>query len=165
MGGLLALAIALWAYQTIQKRPRPEAEFWGIPLGATKSDVKFLKGVPTQAYDNDQKWAYIFKDSSGQSDQYVYLVQFKSERVWVVGYISHSTAGSFGPGVQGIFIGDSLEQVVEKFGDDYHMDTHKDGLRRLFSFDDYRVFFELEKNRVQSYGLYDPELTPKGLRF
>lgn len=165
LGGLLAMAVAFWGYQTIQNRPRPETEFWGIRLGATKSDVKFLKGVPTQAYDNDQKWAYIFKDSSGQNDQYVYLVQFKGDRVWVVGYISHPTAGSFGPGVHGIYIGDSLEEVVETFGKDYHMETDKDGLRRLFSFEYYRLFFELEKNRVQSYGLYDPELAPKGLRF
>jgi len=50
--------IGIIVYSEIKDRPRHAAEFWDISLGASKADVKFLKGKP-KGYINQNTWIYI----------------------------------------------------------------------------------------------------------
>jgi hypothetical protein len=63
---LLTIAAGGWyAYSLIPAKPNRQVVFWDIPLGATESDVKFLKGTPTKTLDDD-RWVYEkTKTSSG----------------------------------------------------------------------------------------------------
>jgi len=65
--GLIVIALGLLIYNTIKERPKVQASFWDISLGATESDVKFLKGAPdavSKIKDKDT-WEYVFKTGSG----------------------------------------------------------------------------------------------------
>src|SRR5262249_50969240 len=133
--GLIVIALGLLIYNTIKERPKVQASFWDISLGATESDVKFLKGAPdavSKIKDKDT-WEYVFKTGSGyfvtnektgekawwdgknlypansssRVWDYIYRVGFKNGKVWLIEYVAPNRG--YGPRIQGIDIGDSLE--------------------------------------------------------
>lgn len=54
--------------------------------GATKSDVKFLKGVAPVLSPDDNLWIYdtYTYENGGMQWQYGYRVQFEKGKVWLV---------------------------------------------------------------------------------
>jgi hypothetical protein len=156
--GLILIAIALWIYTKIDARAYDQTTFWDIPLGATKGDVKFLKGAPIFE-DAD---SYLFANNSGNND-HVYEILFKNDKVWLIKYFTISNHTN-DPGIQGIHIGDSLEKITQKFGPSSSISASNDELDRVFSFKDYHVFFAMNKNRV-TYGVFDPTIAPRGVEY
>ena len=61
--GLILIASGLWVYSTIEDRPKVEHAFWDIPLDATKSDVRFIKGEPSEK--DDDMWRYFTRHENG----------------------------------------------------------------------------------------------------
>src|SRR5262249_54979798 len=151
---LVVVAMGIWIYNKIESSARVQTTFWDIPLGATKGDVKFLKGTPNDLSEGEDSWAYITYDSTGSLWEYVYRVQFRNGRVWIVSYDANSRM-SFGQGIQGLDLGDTMENVVQKFGTPSHISSSEDELSRVVSFDNYQVFFSLAQNKVTGYGAYD----------
>src|SRR5262249_38610526 len=155
--------------------------------------VKFLKGAPSvvvsQTKDKDT-WEYVFKTGSGyfvanektgekawwdgknlypvnsssKVWDYIYHVGFKNGRVWLIEYFPGS-GRTYRPGIQGIDIGDSLEKITQKFGLSSSVSVSNDELSRAFSFKDYRVFFTMKENRVETYGVFDPAIAPSGVEY
>jgi hypothetical protein len=162
--GLILLATGFWLYNTIEQRPKVQAELWDIPLRATKSDVKFLKGAPSapQNAGTEDNWEYRFENSGGGWN-YIYRVMYEDGKVWSVQYLASSET-AFGPGIQGIYVGDSLEKITQKFGSPSNVSSSKDELKRLFSFIKYQLAFELKEDRVISYGIFDATKS-KGLSY
>jgi hypothetical protein len=162
LAGLILIASGLWIYGTIEKRwPKVQTSFWDIPLGATESDVKFLKGAP-RTKDQDTL-EYLFEDSFSKQWDYIYRIRFKNGKVWLIEYFPGPNT-TYGPRINGINIRDSLEQITKKFGSPSHISTSKDELSRVFSFTKYQVAFELKENRVVGYGVFDSKVAPKGVR-
>jgi hypothetical protein len=116
--------------------------FWDIPLAAKKSDVRFMKGEPTKVDDKDEWHYHIEKDTN---DSALYQVIFRGEHIRLIAY---TTAKSFGSSyLQGIGIGSHVDAVREKFGEPSHVSESKDGLRRIYSYEKYNVFFTLQQTQ------------------
>jgi hypothetical protein len=133
LAGLILIACALWTYNTITQRAKVQTAFWNIPLGATKSDVKFLKGAPkVLPNDKDQDtWEYLTEDTALKQWEYVYRVGFKNDKVWLIEYFA-SRNRTYGPGIQGIDLGDTLEKITEKFGSPSRVSLRRMSCRVLF---------------------------------
>lgn len=85
---ILVVTLGLfYAYFLYQDMPKIENSFWEIPLNATKADVKFMKGKPSET--KDDVWRYIKKDTHGNWET-IYIVQFDEDKVWSVSYYSVS---------------------------------------------------------------------------
>ena len=160
---LILMAIGLWTYSRISDRPRLQTTFWDIPLRATKTDVKFLRGAPNVLSKDQDTLQYLFEDSTGKGWDYIYRIRLKQGKVWLVEYFA-SPNRRYGPGIQGIDIGDSLEKITQKFGKPSHVSTAGDELSRVFSFNKYQLAFELKENRVIGYGVFDATIAPRGVR-
>jgi hypothetical protein len=132
-------------------------------LGATKADVKFLKGEPTEK-DGDI-WSYITYDSSGSQWENMYRLQFNNGKVYLIYYTASPNYSYSGPGIQGINIHYSWEKISEKYGEPSRVSTSEDELSRVYSFNKYGIAFEMKAGGVVGYGVFDPTVAPKGLGF
>jgi hypothetical protein len=153
LGVIVALAVLVgggyYTYYQIDQRPKPQTSFWGIPLNATETEVRFLKGEPTKR--DGTLWVYDTDPSS--RDGAWYIVRFADDGS--LRYVMYSGRGSSIPYLQGISDYSSQETILEKFGKPTNVSTSKDGLKRLLSYAKYNLVFELVQNRVQALGMYD----------
>lgn len=161
LGVILGLALAFYAYNRFEQRPKVAKSFWDIPLGASRSDVKFIKGEPSDQ-DSD-RWTYLTTDQSGNW-RHVYYVYFREEKVWAVAYYS-SHEYDWRENVQGINVGASIDALRQKFGEPSHTAVSDDQLRKIHSYSKYNTIFELAKNKVVGIGIYDPAVKKNGVRF
>src|SRR3989338_323971 len=143
LAALILIAAGLWIYNTIEQRPKVQTTFWDIRIGATEGDVKFLKGSPSDGPINKDRdeWVYVFEGSTLRERttkewDSIYRIRFKTGKVYLVEYRT-SPNRTYGPGIQGIDIGDSLETITQKFGPPSHVSVSKDELSRVFSFNKY----------------------------
>ena len=171
LAALILIAAGLWIYNTIEQRPKVQTTFWDIRIGATEGDVKFLKGSPSDGPINKDRdeWVYVFegstlRDRATNEWDSIYRIRFKGGKVYLVEYRTRPNR-AYGPGIQGIDIGDSLETITQKFGPPSHVSVSKDELSRVFSFNKYQVVFELKENRVFGYGVFDTTIAPKGVGY
>lgn len=228
VGAGCLIALVAYAYTSIQQRPKKETSFGDIPLGATKADVKFLKGEPTEGecklklddlqhpsfkslpsaeqakgrteiynclMENDEavgnlpaserakvvglsspptqeaqktqstdSWTYVTYDSGGSDWEHMYLVQFEDGKVSMVFFVASSNT-LYGPGIQGIDIGNSSKMIFEKFGTPSNVSTSRNELLRMYSFNKYGIAIEMKANRVVGYGVFDTALRPNGFRY
>jgi hypothetical protein len=135
----LALLVVVWIYVR--------------PYAATKDDVTFLKGKPTNIEKKvDWEWWGYGEDTD------TYGVTFTGDRLKLVYYEGrHSSA----PLLQGnSWVQRGSEDVTEKFGTPSHVSKSPDGTVRVYCYSSYNIFFVLEKNTVISYGLYNPSFGP-----
>jgi 4-amino-4-deoxy-L-arabinose transferase-like glycosyltransferase len=143
-----------WAYITISNRPHLEHTFWDIPISASKSDVKFLKGEPSSKTGGEDWdwWEYVGNKESGD---YIYNIAFKKDKIHFIidqgkgSILNHSW-------IQGIGYGSDYGSVVKRFGSPSHTSTTEDQLIRVLSFKKYGIFFLLEKSKVSALGIYNP---------
>ena len=142
-----------WAYITIANRPHLEHTFWDIPISASKSDVKFLKGEPP-SIAGDQ-WTYHAGDD-------YYGIRFRENKIESITFYSCEELrdSRIYPYIQGILYGQNYEEVIQTFGSPSDVSTSKDDLTRVLSFKKYGVFCQLTKNKVVAYGIYNPRFGP-----
>jgi hypothetical protein len=134
--------------------PEVQKNFWGITLDASKSDIKSMKGNPSEV-EKDYKWKYTIE--SQDSNHYSgYLIVFKDDRVRVVVYRGSNRSAA--PELQGIKLFDTAAKVRSNFGEPSQVTTSTNKTNRVFIFDKYHVFFLFKKNKVIQYGIYNPKL-------
>jgi 4-amino-4-deoxy-L-arabinose transferase-like glycosyltransferase len=148
LAGLILIASALWIYSMIEQRPKVEHAFWDIPLDATKSDVRFIKGEPSEKDDN--MWRYFTRHENGNWAT-AYYVHFHEDKVWCITFYANDR--SWETNIQSINIGHGIDEVRRKFGEPSHISISDDELKRLYTFSRYNVVFELEKNKVTALGI------------
>jgi hypothetical protein len=142
--------------------PKPQVVFWDIPLTATESDVKFLKGAATKIIDGGLTWVYENTKSSSGDDDFVYVVKFRDGKVRSILY--------FGPGdpgtshIEGVGYGESYQSVIDTFGPPSYVSIAEDDLERILSFERFNVVFGFARNKVYVYGIYDPKFGPVRLK-
>jgi hypothetical protein len=150
-------------------KPKVQETFLEISLETTKSDIKFLKGNPSEVRE-DGSWEYNSKKGNifdrvalpgiihinfdGDKIKYVefYGVNFKD--------INSENIVELAPELQGIKIDDTSSKIQERLGKPLHISSSDDELKRIFLYDKYHIFFILEQNRVKAYGIYNPEFGP-----
>jgi len=159
LGGMALLLGGIWGYSVYEGRPVPMDEFEGIKLTSTLADVKFLKGDPIAKHSNDERWVYDVHTGSSQPEDAVLIVQFRDAKVRHVTYWANERQ-IVNPYLLGFTVGSEYDQVLKRIGPPSHTSTSQDGLNRLLSFDKYRAFFEFERGRVRTYGIYNPATGP-----
>jgi hypothetical protein len=160
----IALALVLWGsswvYFKFQERPALQTEFEGLRLGATESDVLFLKGKPYAVHESSkEQWAYFANSDSAQSERAFLIISFRDGKVRCIRYTETTTEGHR-PRLLGFTIGSKYEDIVERLGKPSNVSTSKDDLSRVASFAEYNAFFEFEKGRVTEYGIFDNKTGP-----
>ena len=154
--GIAALAGGgVYVTSLIPMKPKVEEIFWGITLNASKADLKFMKGEPTKTEDDG--WTYETKKEYG-NDWSVYRISFRDNKIRYVLYSGSNWLDS--PALQEIRLNDSSQKVHSKFGEPSHTAISDDQLRRIYSYDNYHVFFMLERDQVQAYGIFNPAFEP-----
>lgn len=148
----------LWGYKIYEDRPTPQIEFGSIRLGESMAEVRFRKGEPSKKID-DNVWQYD-DVSSTKADEAMYVVMFKNGKVRSVRYFGSKI---YNPYLLGFTKGSHYDEVIAKLGAPTHTSTSKNGLRRLLSFEKYKVVYGFEQAKVEVYGVYDPTEGP--LRF
>lgn len=131
-----------------QNRATPQTEISGIKLSNTKSDIRFIKGAPD--IEKDNIWAY----REGIDNEYKLLVTFHEDTIRAVIYVGDC---SYCNEISGLGIGDSYEEVIEKFGDPSNLSVSQDKLERLASFEKYNVFFTFRENQIFEFGIFNKE--------
>ncbi|MBI2999219.1 MAG: hypothetical protein HYY46_12365 [Deltaproteobacteria bacterium] len=159
---LLVLAVLLgssvYIYHWISNRPKLSERFWDVPLDATKNDIKFLKGAPSEKRDGDNVWVYKWEKDSNCRDS-TYAIFFDNDKIRFIGYYGPNSVCS-PHGIQGINLGASYQMVLKKFGQPNHVTISEDDLERTISFTKYNAFFTLRENHVTAYGIFNPAFGP-----
>lgn len=148
--------IGFWIYTAVSGRPNIQNEFWGISLQATKGDIKFLKGQPTEINDGDDIWVYVSKDSF-LDQKTTHVIFFKGNKIRsILCSGSYLYAGT----IEGLGIGSTHETIIKKFGEPSYISLSEDDLERIVSFNKYQVFFSVRENKVDDFGIFNPEFGP-----
>ena len=143
-------------YSEWSEEPQVQTEYWGLSLGSSKSDVKFLKGEPKEINEGNNGESWEFADGADGSIFRVDFVDGSIARVMRIG-----RDGGFYRSIQGISPGYSnLETILEKFGDPSNISISEDESSRIYNFDRYNLFFGLSKNKVNLLGIYDSRTGP-----
>jgi hypothetical protein len=149
------LATGLWGYSTYENRSTKQTQFEGVSLSSSSSDVRFLKGEPIHKNSSEDLWVYDAHSGSSQSEDAVLLVQFRNERIRHITYWANERQ-IVNPYLLGFTIGSNYEAVLQKLGEPSNVSTSADGLNRVLSFEKYNCFFEFQRGRVRTFGIYDP---------
>lgn len=151
----VVIGAGVWVYSLISERPHVQTAFWEIPLEATKSDVKFLKGEPTKL-DGENVWVYVTKKGYSNEDFY-HVIYFNGDKLRASLYTG-PYLGS--PGIQGLDIGATQEAILKKFGTPSTISVSEDDLEKIFSFREYNVFFSVRENKAYALGMFNPQFEP-----
>ena len=146
--------IGIFVYIKKSDKPEIQTSFWDITLSSSKSSIKFIKGPPNKIEPEDI-WIYI-SEIFGAPE--AYYLRFNEDRLRLVGYLGGDLSG--GPSIQGIKKGSRLDDILMFFGKPSHISESIDNLKKLYSYENYNVFFIIEDNRVSTYGVYNPKYGP-----
>jgi hypothetical protein len=127
-----------------------ETGLWGVELGISEDDLFFLKGSPKSTSDGhkDTLWTKWHNYEGG------YRVATNAEGT--VGLVIFKEARWADDGIQGIRIGDSLEVLIDKFGEPSTITKNKGGDAskwRRYDYPNFGISFVLAKSKVSSYGV------------
>ena len=148
----IGTGIGIFVYIKMSDQPDIQTSFWDINLESSKPSVEFIKGPPIAVTDEGY-WIYVSKITG---DAEVYVVRFKDDQLWVVGYIGGGSTG--GPGIQGIRQGSSLSEVKNYFGEPSHVVNIRSGGSDLYLYDTFNAFFVIKGGNVSLYGAYNPQI-------
>ena len=154
----LVVVLTSWymIYEWNSKRPRKHDSYMGIALRITEDEVLFLKGKPNKDSEPDF-WVYDLPESSSNNKDGAWIaIRFKNKKIRIVEAVPYGNPGRWQYNLDQVSIGDSSEEVVKKFGQDYTISASEDGLNRIYSFPKFQIFFALAANRVENLGIYDP---------
>jgi len=137
-----------WIYWSSLPPTAPVTELWGIALGASESDVLFLKGEPDEISD-PHTWVYMMSRNRtynvvfGETDQVVSI-----RLVPGAGYSS-------GLPLLGVRAGFDESRLIEQLGEPARVVALADDLRRAYLYPRLNALFILERGTVVSLGIYD----------
>lgn len=147
---LLVGGVAGWIYWNSLPPTSPVAEFWGIALGASKSDVRFLKGEPAEIVEPGT-WVY----EPGRSGRY-HVVFGDTDQVVRIIAVSAAGLGS-GAYLLGVRTGFGSERLADRLGAPSRVIHLSNDLRRAYLYPHLHAVIILEQGAVVSYGIYDVE--------
>ena len=144
-----------FSYEKYESRPKKLDVMWGVSLGSTDSDVKFIKGNPSVI--EDSYWVY-FLDNDPHTVGYI--VHFKDNRVRAVEFVGERFSIPTVNGINGYKELDEAEQIL---GAPTNISRSKDDLSRIYSFEQLGMYFKAEKGSIHSLGIYDPTKWDNGV--
>ena len=166
-----ALAVAYFSWGAIGHfvhRPKPLQEFDGIKLGASESDVKFLRGTPdiTCADPSDSKWrAWAYKLGSKDDIRVgpYFVVSFMDpDGAWSIRVTSIGGTTAILPNLDQVNEFSSLESIESRFGPPSTVNPSDDQLSRDYMFRAYNLRVTFAQGSITDYGIYhskQPEIS------
>ena len=151
--------IGVFVYSKMSDEPDIQTSFWDLNLSNRKATIKFIKGPPSKVKD-ENIWIYI---SEIRGTPEVYYLSFSEDHLRIVGYLGGNLSG--GPGIQGIKEGSSLDDIIKFFGKPSYISESKDDFKKMYSYENYNVFFIVEDNRVSIYGVFNPKYGPMKIEY
>ena len=161
---LVIASIILWQKTSSIE---PANELWGIKIGDTKEDVKYLKGDGNWGgFDSSGQPTWNFADSIWcyWATQYKYnhlnrssfRVNFEGSIVIAITYFAINGDYYDCPVLlKRRFYGYNLKSLQDYFGNYSEVLKTTSGTSRYYCFKPYNVFFIMERNRVSGIGIYD----------
>ena len=137
---LIGFVLSLLVYFVVSKisaLPYKQKELYGVSLYSTKEDILFSQGRPSNS--GATVWTYPEQKITFQGNKVVFIVI--NDRP-----------------IQGICWYSEADEVIAKFGKNAVITSSPDGLKRLYCYPQYNLFFVLEKGRVAEHGIYNPSL-------
>ncbi|PUE09505.1 hypothetical protein B9Z51_11670 [Limnohabitans sp. T6-5] len=148
--GVFAIGGAsIWAWDWYSNRPTKQSELWDVKIGDTVKDVRFKRGIPAKEDVPESGLSYDYV-----ADEMNATVRFKNEKVR--GVILHGANVNSVHFLQGIGIGGHSKEITERFGSDVVITSSRSGLKRLYAYPQYQIFFGLGTDKVEIFGIYDP---------
>ena len=166
----IALACGLAACNAKPDRVQAPADFWGLTPALTKAQITNLKGAPqhmapvSPEHPAGEFWIYTTEHSDPKllAENEVppgsYLVHFRAERISRIEFFGHDQATA--PALMGVRAGDTLDAMTRRLGSPSHVAKSADKPLETVCYEKFRVFFAFRQNRIEAYGLYEPEFGP-----
>jgi len=150
--GLLLLvgSVGGWIYWISLPPTSPVSEFWGISLGASKSDVRFLKGEPSEIVE-PATWVYV------ADRRRTYHLVFGNTDEIVRILVAPGPGFRSGAPLLGVRTGFGTQRLVDRLGEPSRVLRLPNDLRRAYLYTHLNAVFVLEQSAVVSYGIYDVE--------
>lgn len=153
IGGLACLGIlvslAIHGWYVYKERPQPIDTLGAISLGMTPLEVTLALGKPSGTNENDMfdsHRRYVYTDYSGTPE---YIIKF-SEVTNSIEYVESVCSRDYSKTIFGLGKYSSEFEVIKKLGAPVSQSIHKDGLKKMISYPEWKVSFEIEKNDVIS---------------
>lgn len=159
LAAVAILSLGIWSYSTYQERPAAMAEFEGLKLTSTPADVRFLKGEPIAKHSTEDQWVYDAHSGSAQPEDAVVLVKFRDGKIRHVTYWANERQ-IVNPYLLGFSIGSEYEPIIKRLGQPSHISTSANGLNRILSFEQFKIFYDFEQGKVRAFGIFDPSTGP-----
>ena len=139
---IVIIVIAFFVYKHIENQPKLMNNFLDVSLDDKQADIIFSKGKP-KSIEGQKYWVYDGFYIAFNSENKIRFILLFDEKKYI--------------NMQGIYISDDVKKVEAKFGHCDSISISPDKLQRLYKYPSYNVFFDLQKNKVIDFGIYNPE--------
>ncbi len=152
IGGLvvlcIAIGLAIWGWNAYKGRPQPVDALGSISLGMTPVEVTLALGEPNNTNPNDvsdghRRYLYM------EYGTLEYFIKF-SDAASSSEHVQAVCSGDYNNGVFGLSKYSSQKDVIKKLGNPISQSIHKDELRKMISYPEWKVSYEIEKGDVVS---------------
>jgi len=149
----VVISALVYAYQWYEELPREANKLGLIEVGMKPVEVTLELGKPDTENRNSETNNLYYIYSKYGSDLDYYVVFDDEERVRRI-----CTMDTYKE-VMGLGVYDSEEKVLSKYGQPSKVSVNSEGTRKTISFSEYRVAFEVEKNKVRIACVTTTEMT------
>lgn len=162
--GVLVAAYFAWdRVQQFADRPKPLQEFVGIKLGASQSDVKFLKGLPDVTCTDSvtpgwSLWGYkLATDSTSSAHTYLMVRFMEPIGAWAISAFAFGQSLTGAPSLDHVDEYSSLESINQRFGPPSNIRPSEDQLSRDYLYRRFNLHVTFAQGRVTEYGINHPK--------
>lgn len=145
---LLVGGVAGGIYWSSLPPTSPVSDIWDISLGASKGDVRFLKGEPSEVIEPGT-WVYV----ANRTRTY-YLVFGSTDEIIRV-LVVPGPGYSSGVSLHGVRKGFDAQRLVEQLGEPSRVIRLSNDIRRAYLYTHLNALFILEQGTVVCFGIYD----------
>lgn len=151
-GGLIifciVIGLAVWGWHVYKARPIPVNQLGSISLGMTPLEVTLALGEPNNVNANDvsdgnRRYLYM------EYGTLEYFIRFSDPNISTE-QVEAICSSDYSNGVFGLSKYSSENDVIKKLGNPISQSVHKEGLRKMISYPELKVSFEIEKGDVIS---------------
>jgi hypothetical protein len=129
--------------------------FHGVTLGWTKDEVLFRKGSPTSVSTRRNQERMVYPDGV-----HINLTDGK------VGWIAQDCSGTFFyEKFGGVTCNDSLDKLIDVYGNPKTLDVSNDKLSRLYCYSEYNLCFEVTLSKVSTIFVASSEKGNNGVSY
>jgi hypothetical protein len=151
------LGLGSWGWYLYANRPQVQNELEGIALGATQLDVQLKKGKPSRELkpkDDAEGVRWIFFDNDDREDEFTFVLFSENASTRALGVSIVCRQASY-LDLLGFSRYTDEASIIAKLGNPTHISIRADGLAKTISFEQWKVAFEFEREKMKSICISD----------